>query len=449
MNKFFAVVKREYLQRVRSKLFVVMTVIGPLLLAVFMVVPGLLMTIKTADTRVAIVDQTEGSQLYQSLRDALSQSKRSDQQLTVTEAVNSNASERIRRTGRSFIGSFRVEKVSTAGRSIDEVKQELNARIGRDELEGYLVIPADILKYNTQPAYYGRNVGDVFSREQIGRALNQALNKQRLLNAGIKEQEIDALSKQVDLLTYTVNEKGLEGRKDSGTGFFLMLVTGLLTYLTILLYGQVILGAVIEEKETRIAEILFSSVRSSTLLFGKLIGVSLVALTQLAIWLTAFGALAAYGITRMPADIAENIPNLPASFFIYFFLFFLVGYFLYATLYALVGSMVTTAQEGGQLAMPILFLLVIGFWTSFLVMRSPNSSLAFWASLFPFFSPITMIVRIVSQKPPFWQIGLSLLIGIATIVAVMLMAARVHRVGMLMYGKKATIPEVLRWVRQA
>src|SRR5215468_238697 len=136
MNKFFAVVKREYLQRVRSRLFVVMTVLGPLLLAVFTVVPGFLMTIKTGDTRVAIVDQNEGSELYQSLRDALLRGKQSDPRITVTEAVNSNAQERMERAGRAFIGSFRIEQVATAGRSIDEIKRELNARIGKDELEG-------------------------------------------------------------------------------------------------------------------------------------------------------------------------------------------------------------------------------------------------------------------------------------------------------------------------
>jgi ABC-2 type transport system permease protein len=219
--------------------------------------------------------------------------------------------------------------------------------------------------------------------------------------------------------------------------------------MTVLLYGQVILGAVIEEKETRIAEILFSSIKSSTLMLGKLIGVSLVALTQLGIWFLAFGALVVFGLSQMPSNISENIPHLPASFYVYFFLFFLVGYFIYATLYALVGSMVTTTQEGGQVAMPIIFLLVIGFYMSFVVMRSPNSSLAFWSSLFPFFAPITMTVRIVAQTPPPWQIALSFAIGVATAAGLLWLAARVYRVGMLMYGKKATIPEVMRWIRQA
>jgi len=135
--------------------------------------------------------------------------------------------------------------------------------------------------------------------------------------------------------------------------------------------------------------------------------------------------------------------------FVYFLLFFLLGFFIYASIYALVGSMVTTTQEGGQLALPVVFMLVAGFWLSFSIIRSPNSSLAFWASMFPFFAPITMLVRIVTETPPAWQIALSLVIGVVTILGLLWLTSRVYRIGMLMYGKKASIPEVWRWVRQA
>jgi ABC-2 type transport system permease protein len=215
------------------------------------------------------------------------------------------------------------------------------------------------------------------------------------------------------------------------------------------LYGQVILGAVIEEKETRIAEILFSSIRSFPLMMGKLIGVSLVAVTQFAIWGLAFAAFALYGAATLAGQgMNITLPHVPASVFVYLVLFFLLGYFIYATIYALVGSMVTTAQEGGQLAMPIILILVVGFYLAFPVMRSPDSQFAFWVSMIPFFAPITMLMRVVAQTPPFWQIALSLAIGFATVVLLLWLASRVYRVGMLMYGKRATIPEVLKWIRQ-
>ena len=185
-------------------------------------------------------------------------------------------------------------------------------------------------------------------------------------------------------------------------------------------------------------------------MFGKLIGVSLVALTQLGIWLLAFALLSGAGIAWLAANGVTGIGrlSLPPIFFVSFFLFFLFGYFLYATFYALVGSMVTTTQEGGQVAMPIIFLLVGAIYMAFPVMRNPNSAFSFWVSLIPFFAPITMMVRIVTQTPPLWQIVLSLGFGLVTVTVVLWLASRIYRVGMLMYGKKATIPEAWRWVWQ-
>jgi ABC-2 type transport system permease protein len=209
---------------------------------------------------------------------------------------------------------------------------------------------------------------------------------------------------------------------------------------------------VIEEKETRIAEILFSSIKPFTLMMGKLVGVSFVALTQLAIWGLAFSVFALFGVgVGVPAlrGISAHIPGVPLSHYFFFALFFLLGYFIYATLYALVGSMVTTAQEGGQLAIPIILILAVSFYLFLPVSRSPDSPLAFWVSIFPFTAPVAMVVRIVTQTPPFWQIALSLLIGFGTVLVIMYAASRIYRVGMLMYGKRASIPEAIRWARQA
>ena len=455
MNKLVAIIKREYLQKVRTKFFVIMTILGPLMLVVFTIVPGLLLGMKTGgDTRIAILDQTEGAKLYDSISKSLLKPEGDDEidpRTGIADAANSNSKDRIEKAGKSMTGSFRVEQVNPGGRSLDEIKRELNARIGRDELDGYLVIAPDILNNSeSKSSYYGRNVGDVFTRGQIEDRLNSVVRRQRLIKEGVKDQDVDALSEPVDLATYPVNEKGEEGAEDSGAGFAMVFIIAFLIYVTILLYGQVVLGAIIEEKETRIAEILFSSVRPIQIMFGKLIGVSLMALTQLLIWGAAFAAIALYVMPAMAAQGFEdiNLPRLPPFFFVYFFLFFLLGYFMYAAVYVLVGSMVTTTQEGGQMAMPVVFLLVAGLYLAFPVIRAPNSSLAFWVSMVPFFAPITMMVRIVSQKPPFWQIAMSLVLGFVTVVFLLWLAARIYRVGMLMYGKKATIPEVLRWVRQ-
>jgi ABC-2 type transport system permease protein len=458
MNKLIAIIKREYLQKVRTKFFVIMTILGPLMLVVFTIVPGLLIGMKTGgDTRIAILDQTEGTKLYDPIRNSLLKRERSDEdgggsnQSRLADAANSNSKDRMEKAGRSA-GSFRVDQVNPNGRSLEDIRREQNARIGRDEIDGYLVIPADVLtNSNSKSSYYGRNVGDVFTRGQLEKQLNGAVRRQRLILQGVKDQDVDMLSKPVDLATYPVNEKGEEGAEDSGAGFAMVFIIAFLIYMTVLLYGQVVLGAIIEEKETRIAEILFSSVRPFQIMFGKLIGVSLMALTQLGIWAAAFAALVLLAVPAMAArgftDI--NLPHLPPFFAVYFFLFFLLGYFIYSTLYVLIGSMVTTTQEGGQMAMPIIFLLMAGLYLAFAVIRAPNSSFAFWVSMVPFFAPITMMVRIVSQTPPLWQIALSLGIGFVTVLLFLWVAARIYRIGMLMYGKKASIPEVIRWARQA
>ena len=278
--------------------------------------------------------------------------------------------------------------------------------------------------------------------------MNRAVREQRLIEAKVDTRTREELFKPIRVQAIKVGAAGKE--RDTGGAFGLVFGIGFVMYVSILMYGQVVLGAVIEEKETRIAEILFSSVKPFTLMMGKLVGVSLVALTQSTIWGLAFSVFALYGVNLLASrGIKANIPSVPFSHFIYFGLFFLLGYFIYATIYALVGSMVTTAQEGGQLAMPIIFILVVSFYLFFPVSRSPDSTLAFWLSMIPFSAPVAMLVRIVTQTPPFWQIALSLCIGFSWVLVIMWIASRVYRVGMLMYGKRASLPEAWRWARQA
>ncbi|MBV9928865.1 MAG: ABC transporter permease [Acidobacteria bacterium] len=448
LTKFRAVVKREYVQRVRSRMFVIVTVGAPLMFALFTVVPILIAGIKTGGpTRVAVVD--ESGRMYARVRDSLTNAQASrdedDDEEEVPKAaqgtMNQNSRARMEQMTKAAAQSYQVEEVPAGGLGLGELKAQLDERVRRDELDAYLVLPRDVLA-GGETEFYTRNVSDVFTRGQVRNALVRAVRDARLDERGVGPDVMRAVNQPVRL---KASKAGGGGEADRGQGFFLVFGAGFLIYLTILMYGQVVLGAVIEEKETRIAEILFSSIRPFTLMTGKLVGVSLVALTQFAIWGLAFVGLGAY-LAAGGASIA--IPQVPPSVYAYVVLFFLMGYFIYATLYALVGSMVTTSQEGGQLAMPIIMLLVVGFYLAFPVIRSPNSSFAVWVSLVPFFAPITMLIRIVSQEPPLWQILLSLCIGFATVAALLWLAGRVYRVGMLMYGKRATIPEMLKWVRQ-
>jgi ABC-2 type transport system permease protein len=323
----------------------------------------------------------------------------------------------------------------------------LDQRLSARTLDGYVILPPDFLTTG-KAEFFNRNPGDIVSSRTLQGALNRATREQRLVEARVDDKTRQALFKQVQLEGMRVSAGGRE--RDTGGSFALVFGIGFVMYLAILMYGQIILGAVIEEKETRIAEILFSSVKPFTLMMGKLVGVSFVALTQLAIWGLAFSVFAVYGIGVLASrGISARIPGVPLLHYIYFALFFLLGYFMYATIYALVGSMVTTAQEGGQLAMPIILILVISFYLFLPVSRSPDSPFSFWVSIIPFSAPVAMLVRIVTQTPPFWQIALSLVVGFGTVLLIMWAASRIYRVGMLMYGKRASIPEAIRWARQA
>lgn len=447
MKKLFAVIKREYVQRVRTKFFVVTTLVGPLMFALFGIVPLYIAKMNIGGPiRLAVIDQS--GKVYHRFRETLLQTVDEDEDDELDgERADPNQQEQMKRNPSFGRAHFEVELVPSNGRPLEELKRELNERVRQNELDGYVVIPGDILS-DGKAEFFGRNTGDIFTRGAVADRLSRAVREQRLAENKIDQQVLREAGRRVSLASTKISSRGEE--KVSGTGFMFVLSFGVLIYVSVMLYGQMVLAAVLEEKETRIAEVLFSSMRSFPLMMGKLIGVSMVALTQLTIWGLAFLLFAAFGVGMAAAQgVPVNLPHVSPMTVVYFLLFFLMGYFIYATIYALIGSMVTTTQEGGQLAMPIVLMLVAGFYFLFPIIRSPNSPLAFWASMFPFLAPITMMVRITTETPPAWQIILSLTIGFATVVGLVWLTARVYRVGMLMYGKKASIPEVWRWVKQA
>jgi len=438
MKKFLAVVKREYIQRVRSKMFILSTILLPAALSLFGIVPAIIFSIQTPPLRVAVLDQT--GKMYGELKESL-EGDSSDRN---TQSDNTNQLSGLPRRG---LGAFKLEEVHAGNQSLDDIRANLDQRMRARELEGFLILPPDFIS-NGKAEFFNRNPGDIVSLGALQSALNRATREQRLIDAKVDNKTRQELFRPVSLEAARVN--GGSQARDANASFALVFGVGFVMYLSILMYGQIILGAVIEEKETRIAEILFSSIKPFTLMMGKLVGVSFVALTQLAIWGLAFSVFALFGVGVLASrGITARIPGVPLSHYFFFALFFLLGYFIYATLYALVGSMVTTAQEGGQLAIPIILILAVSFYLFLPVSRSPDSPLAFWVSMFPFSAPVAMLVRIVTQTPPLWQIALSLVIGFGTVLVIMYAASRIYRVGMLMYGKRASIPEAIRWARQA
>ncbi|HMJ08330.1 MAG TPA: ABC transporter permease [Pyrinomonadaceae bacterium] len=450
MRKFFAVVKHEYKRVVLKWSFLIATLLLPFLAACFAVVPALIFSIQGEPTRIAIVDPTGG--ISARLKGNLSAEKMAERAEKAAadpfKNINASQEERMKQNAGQFVENFvfvdyPYDRNNTAG-----LRQDLTNKILNGEIDAYLIIPPDISSPDTTFEFRSRRASDILTNETFKDALNGAVRSQRLADANISEEKVNELSSDVNIDVKGVNELGQE--KDTEGVMVASFVIGLMIYITLAIYGQAIMGAVVEEKETRIAEILFSSARPFELMLGKLVGVGLAGLTQLAIWIATAAVLVGVVAAQFGGtELLASVPTITPLMVLYFLTFFLLGFFLYASIFALIGSMVTTVQEGGQFAFPPIMILLIGFYFSFAVVRDPNSTLSFWVSIAPFFAPITMPVRILAETPPFWQIALAIAINAAAIVVLVWLASRVYRVGMLMYGKRATLSEVWKWIRQS
>lgn len=453
MRKFLAVVKHEYKKIVLKWAFLIGTLLFPLLAAMFAIVPAIIFSIKGEATRIIIVDQT--GKVEPRLKANLSperlnerMEKAARESLGEMGDLNVSQEERMKRGTEQMGESFLFVDYDARAKPAEQIRGELNEKITANQIDAYLIVPPDFDRPNAKFEFFSRKAGDFIANDTLKEALNEAVRSQRLADANISEERLRELSKNVEFVARQVDEKGEE---KSGDGlFFASLIIGLMIYITLAIYGNMIMGAVVEEKETRIAEILFSSARPFELMMGKLVGVGLAGLTQLAIWMISALALVGIGVAQMSAaGMTIEIPSISPLMIVYFFVFFLLGFFIYASIFALIGSMVTSMQEGGQFAFPPVMILLIGFYFSFAVIRDPNSSLSFWISIAPFFAPMTMPIRILAETPPFWQILLSIAVNGAAIAGLIWLAARVYRVGMLMCGKRATLPEVWKWIRQS
>jgi len=450
MRKFLAVVKHEYKKVVLKWSFLIGTLLFPVIAAGFAVVPAIIFSIKGEPTRIAIVDSTE--KIAPRLKENLSAQKMEERAKKAAEESLKNLTpdqeQKMKNNMAQFQDSFVFVDFNNAGKSSEQIRTELTSRIVNNELDAYLIVPENYADENAKYEFYSRKSGDFIVNEVLKDALDNAVRSQRLADANISEEQLKNLSRKVNWDVKKIDEKGVE--KDGSGGFWAGFIIAFMIYLNLAIYGQSIMSAVVEEKETRIAEILFSSAKPFELMMGKLVGVALAALTQFGIWVISAVVVAALAIPYLAASGADlPIPSISPLAVVYFLIFFVIGFFLYASIFALIGSMVTTVQEGGQFAFLPIMLMLCGFYFSFAVVRDPNSTLSFWASIMPFVAPMTMPVRIINEIPPFWQIALSIFINGVMIAALVWLASRVYRVGMLMYGKRATLPEVWKWIRQS
>ncbi len=449
MKKFLAVVKHEYKKIVYKWTFLIGTLLFPIIGACFAIVPAVIFSIKGEPTKIVIVDKQ--NKIAPRLKENLSADKIAEKgKQAAKEAardLTNSQNDKIRQGAKQAAEGFIFVEYPTAGKPRELIRSELTEKAAAKEIDAFLLVPDNFELVGAKFEFLSRKAGDFVAGDLVKEALNDAVRSQRLSDANINEATVKQLSAKVELDSKAIDDQGRE--KNSDMLLAASFVIGLMIYITLAIYGQVIMGAVVEEKETRIAEILFSSARPFELMLGKLVGVGLAGLTQLGIWVLSLTALVAFlAVQSDLSPMMAGLPHITPLMVVYFLLYFLLGYFIYASIFALIGSMVTTVQEGGQFEFPPIKLMLNAFYLCFAVIRDPNSSLSFWASMAPFFAPMTMPVRILAETPPFWQIALSVGINAAAIAGLVWLASRVYRVGMLMYGKRATIPEVWKWIRQ-
>ncbi len=450
MQKFLAVVKHEYKKVVFRWAFLIGTLLFPLIATGFSVIPAIIFSIKGEPTRIAVVDRT--GKITPRLKENLSAEKMRERSAKAAKEALKNISvpqnQKVQNDMAQFEDSFIISQYDSAGKTIEQTESELGGKIRDGEFDAYLIVPENYATENAEYQIFSRKSGDIISNSTLKDALNTAVRSQRLADANISEEKLEQLGSKVNLTIKKIDETG--AKTDNDTGFFAGFVIAFMIYLNLAIYGQTIMSTVVEEKETRVAEILFSSAKPFELMLGKLVGVGLAGLTQFAIWVISAALVVAF---ILPFALASGfdfvVPAITISAILYFLIYFLLGFFLYASIFAFIGSMVTSVQEGGQFALLPVMLMLAGFYFSFAVIRDPNSSLSIWVSILPFVAPMTMPIRIMSEMPPFWQIALSILVNLTAIAGLIWIASRVYRVGMLMYGKRATIPEVWKWIRQS
>jgi ABC-2 type transport system permease protein len=317
---------------------------------------------------------------------------------------------------------------------------------------GYLVL--DSLTLHEQKATYaGRNASSLNEMQIIENAVRSALLGMRLEREGLDPKRVEALTRvKVEMSAQRITDKG-RGGSGIGSAIFGFLIAFLL-YMMIVLYGQNILRGVLEEKTTRVAEVIVSSVSPDVLLAGKVIGVGAVGLLQQVVWLGSAAALYTFREPiflklGMPAAPAIPLPEVPALLIVALVLYFILGYGLYAALFAAVGAMVSSQEDANQAAQPVVMLLVFSIIFAQPVMLNPTSRLAEIVSWIPFSAPVIMPMRMSAIQIPWYELAGSLT-GVALTCALCVwLSARIYRVGLLMYGKRPSMSELLRWIRQS
>lgn len=424
MAKLWAIVKREYLERVRTRWFIFATIFGPIFFGAMIIIPAVMAkrsksTMEFSNTR--IIDAT-------------------------TTGIGARVADAMNR-GRAP-GAASPQVVLVKPSELTQAESTATKEVMAKEISGYLITDESTLK-GEEIRYAGRNATSIGDMERVRSTVKDAILAQRLENAGIDKSKV----KDMTFIPLKLNPQRITDKGRGGSGTISIIFAGaiaFLLYMTIVLYGQNVLRGVLEEKTTRVAEVVVSSVSPETLLAGKVLGVGAVGLTQQILWVITTVVmfklrqpiLQKFGVSTMPFAL----PEISIGLALLLLLFFVLGFTFYSSLYAAVGSSVNTEQEAQQAVQPMLILLVATAIFINPILINPTSTLATVMSLLPFSAPIIMPLRLALGSVPWYELVISLVGVFLACLGAVWLAARIYRVGLLMYGKRPTMREMARWV---
>lgn len=424
MRALKLIIAREYSSRIKKKSFIIMTVVMPFLFLALIFVPLILSGIKDSESkRIVVVDQTNKYANHLESFDNY-----------IFEITTDNSNINKEQIGSEIFGILQVT---------DNLSENPNSVTFFSEKQA----PMDLL------SYINNTFSEIVKTDKIN---NLALQEGVSPDAVIAIRQVMDSSNNVKVSTMRISNDGSEKETSTGIASAIGTVFTFLMYMFILMYGTMVMQGVVEEKSNRIVEVMISSVRPFDLMMGKIIGIGLTGLTQLGIWFAIVGvALGVKGILFSDFDVSSmhrllSQADLMSSInwgeiIIYFLLLFIGGYLIYASLFAMFGAAVDSAQDTQQFVMPVTIIFLFAFYAGMYSIQNPDGPLAFWCSMIPLTSPIVMMVRIPFEIP-LWEKLLSLAILYTSIFFVVRFSAKIYRVGILMYGKKPSIKEILKWI---
>ncbi len=421
-RKVAVVARREYLSRVRTKAFWISTLAFPVVILAFAILPNYLAMRSGGAYMVALVS------------DDRELSARAAAQ--VRERMAQQADE-----GGAVVIAIREESLEGDG---DAQRTRLKREIADKQLSGALFVTRAGVA-NGRVEYLTMNTSAWRLMGRLEGAVGAGLRRLRLEGEGIPPERIEALVKGVDIAPVKVGKDLSENQEGVMQSFFLSYILMFLLWMSVMIYGMYVMRGVLEEKSSRIVEVIVGNLSPTELMVGKIAGVGAVGLTQYQIWTLIAINLAVPGLASVMLGTAA--PTITPAILFFFVLFFVLGYVLYSTLYAALGAAFNSEEEAQQMQSVAGWLIGMPFVLMFPVINNPDSTLAVVFSLIPFFAPVLFFLRISVQTPPMWQIVLCIGLLLVTIVAMARFAAAVYRVGILMYGKKPTVKEIIRWMR--